>query len=66
VAGGIVRDRAGSEQNGVADGTDYNKDRSVSSLVQYATAKIGGDEKALRRSVSHNASHKSPLSLVLV
>ncbi len=44
------------------DGTDYSKDRSVSSLVQYATAKIGGDDKALRRSVSHVFSHKSPFS----
>lgn len=30
---------------------DYAKDRSVVSLMQYATAKIGGDEKTLRRCV---------------
>ena len=30
---------------------DYAKDRSVVSLMQYATAKIGGDEKTLRRYV---------------
>ncbi|CAM9412427.1 unnamed protein product [Ectocarpus sp. 6 AP-2014] len=36
-------------KGGVQDGTDYSKDRSVTSLVQYAQAKVGGDEKALRR-----------------
>ncbi|CAN0022408.1 unnamed protein product [Ascophyllum nodosum] len=36
-------------KGGVADGTDYAKDRSVPSLMQYSNAKIGNDEKTLRR-----------------
>ncbi|CAN0515811.1 unnamed protein product, partial [Ectocarpus sp. 12 AP-2014] len=36
-------------KGGVQDGTDYSKDRSVTALMQYAQAKVGGDEKTLRR-----------------
>lgn len=36
-------------QNGEPDGPDYAKDRSVEPLMQFAAAKIGGDEKILRR-----------------
>eukprot|EP00904_Undaria_pinnatifida_P013499 jgi/Undpi1/927/HiC_scaffold_10.g04391.m1 len=36
-------------KNGVADGTDYAKDRAVAPLMQFSIAKIGGDDKVLRR-----------------
>eukprot|EP00752_Nemacystus_decipiens_P014202 g12631.t1 len=36
-------------KGGEPDAVDYSKDRSVVSLMQYANAKIGGDEKTLRR-----------------
>ncbi|CAM9927755.1 unnamed protein product [Pylaiella littoralis] len=36
-------------RNGEPDGPDYAKDRSVEPLMQFAAAKIGGDEKILRR-----------------
>ena len=40
---------SGAPKNGVADGTDYAKDRAVAPLMQYSAAKIGGDDKVLRR-----------------
>lgn len=45
---------------------DYSKDRSVVSLMQYATAKVGGDEKTLRRYVSGDQRRHGTLSFVAI
>lgn len=37
------------EKNGRAEGTDYSKDRSLVSLMEYGRAKVGGDDRALRK-----------------
>lgn len=37
------------EKNGVPDGTDYNKERSVGPLMEFSRAKLGGDDRTLRK-----------------
>lgn len=36
-------------KSGKPDGTDYSKDRSVAALMEFSRAKIGRDERTLRK-----------------